>query len=344
MISRGHQALSDYDHHKKRNPKIFDQAGVPKDIGQIKNLWDLEKHVSNLNSIKDPREEEFKKNKPGPDEYTELDSEHFRHIIPHTEKASKYYGRGTTWCTAARDNCMFDYYNQKGALHIMIPKHANYPGEKYQYHADTKQFMDRDDNPIEESNHPVHPHVEEHVNNVALDQAKSMDEAGYGKDHSDYWHPHVREMTARFNKDPNVIRKLSKDRDYNVSKAAIRRLPLDERLKHLNNLDVKDNSQRAKLISILNSHPTGHEIFEHFQDHPSWAVQEAVAERLRNPEALKKMYKRAALDNLHNGRDKNPIHGYTYSGDVAKSALNSLEILGFDRKKIREEAGEGLGH
>lgn len=72
-----------------------------------------------------------------------------RVITPLDAAAACYYGRGTKWCTAARNNNMFDIYAKGGPLYIVIPKKPNYPGEKYQLHFDTKQFMDEEDHEVE---------------------------------------------------------------------------------------------------------------------------------------------------------------------------------------------------
>lgn len=66
-------------------------------------------------------------------------------LIPKTEEAAKYYGKGTRWCTAATHNNMFQYYNQDGPLYININKKTN---EKYQFHFESDQFMDSSDAPI----------------------------------------------------------------------------------------------------------------------------------------------------------------------------------------------------
>lgn len=68
-------------------------------------------------------------------------------IIPHTEKASCIYGKGTKWCTAAESSQnMFDYYNERGPLYININKKN---GKKYQFHFETDSFMDEEDKEIE---------------------------------------------------------------------------------------------------------------------------------------------------------------------------------------------------
>ncbi len=62
--------------------------------------------------------------------------------IPLTQEASCKLGSGTKWCTAARENNMFDHYNFDGPLYIWRGKN----GKKYQFHFQSQQFMnDRDE-------------------------------------------------------------------------------------------------------------------------------------------------------------------------------------------------------
>lgn len=78
-------------------------------------------------------------------------------IIPETEYASCYYGRGTEWCTTWGEKSFddrhksktnrFDYYDKTGPLFININK-SDYE-DRYQFHFETSQFMDIDDNEIE---------------------------------------------------------------------------------------------------------------------------------------------------------------------------------------------------
>lgn len=66
-------------------------------------------------------------------------------IHPLTQEASCTYGAGTKWCTAAEKNNMFNTYNSKGPLYILIDKVTN---DKYQLHFETDQFMDAEDKPV----------------------------------------------------------------------------------------------------------------------------------------------------------------------------------------------------
>jgi len=67
-------------------------------------------------------------------------------MIPHTERASCLIGKGTKWCTAAdKANNMFDSYNNKGNLYVIVNKSSN---EKYQLHYESHDIMDASDRPV----------------------------------------------------------------------------------------------------------------------------------------------------------------------------------------------------
>ncbi len=72
-------------------------------------------------------------------------------LIPHDEAAACYYGQGTRWCTAGKTHNQYDYYTSGNRpLYIIIPRQQAYPGEKYQFHFETNQFMNEQDQQIGE--------------------------------------------------------------------------------------------------------------------------------------------------------------------------------------------------
>ncbi len=73
------------------------------------------------------------------------EDEAFVVICPRTEAASALYGKGTQWCTASKYSDDFWQYYSQGKLYIVINKHN---GRKYQFHAETKSYMDENDEPI----------------------------------------------------------------------------------------------------------------------------------------------------------------------------------------------------
>jgi hypothetical protein len=102
-------------------------------------IFDMQKSGEDLMS-KTEKEKEIKSEV---DKY-ELDD--WTVIVPKTEEASCYYGKGTRWCTAADNNNMFDTYSYDGPLYILIGNHDK--SDKYQFHFESSQFMDAKDNPI----------------------------------------------------------------------------------------------------------------------------------------------------------------------------------------------------
>ena len=69
--------------------------------------------------------------------------------IPQTEAASCELGRGTEWCTAAtKSDNKFADYNKKGPLYIWHDKKKK---TKYQFHFETGQIMDAQDQPVSDA-------------------------------------------------------------------------------------------------------------------------------------------------------------------------------------------------
>lgn len=78
-----------------------------------------------------------------------LKTQKFIVLNPLTHAASRKWGTGTNWCTATANSYYFDKYTREGPLFIIVEK--NEKGEhvnKWQYHAQTDQFMNRSDRPV----------------------------------------------------------------------------------------------------------------------------------------------------------------------------------------------------
>lgn len=65
--------------------------------------------------------------------------------VPRTQAASCKLGSGTRWCTAAEKNNMYSFYSKYGPLYVWHDKKRK---EKYQFHFETGQFMDAQDEPL----------------------------------------------------------------------------------------------------------------------------------------------------------------------------------------------------
>jgi hypothetical protein len=72
-----------------------------------------------------------------------------RIIQPLDVESAQYYGQGTRWCTSARNDNQFYDYAPQGPLYIIIPKHPQYPGEKYQIQFETDQFVNEEDSNLD---------------------------------------------------------------------------------------------------------------------------------------------------------------------------------------------------
>lgn len=136
--SRGASALERF--HKLKIKKQLKPEHA--DINRFKSMQDFEQTVA---SYPEPQEVVVDKGQVN----VVLDDDTLRILHPLNTEAAKYYGQGTTWCTAAKNNNMFERYNKEGNLYILIPKVPVSPGEKYQFHFRARQFMDIQDIPIQ---------------------------------------------------------------------------------------------------------------------------------------------------------------------------------------------------
>lgn len=119
-----------------------------KDINQYKNIDQVYDNVKNF--MEDPsqatsKSDEVRKIKEMGAEKVYEDND-WLIIVPKTQKAAIYYGKGTKWCTASTGSYnYFERYNNEGNLYININKNT---GDKYQFHFESNSFMDAEDEPI----------------------------------------------------------------------------------------------------------------------------------------------------------------------------------------------------
>jgi hypothetical protein len=147
IISRGNSALKMY--HEFKVKKIL--PAEYRDIGRIDfaGLEDIAQNLDLRNALAAKEEQDAAKTMSKGDAYTAFENEAVRIIVPHDEDAACYYGQGTRWCTAARENNRFEQYARDGQMYILLPKRPDYEGEKYQLHFPSGQFMDEGDNSVD---------------------------------------------------------------------------------------------------------------------------------------------------------------------------------------------------
>lgn len=139
-------SLTEYEKLKQKNKLNQEQS----DINRIKNPSELDSILNKLKEIdiQVSKEEETRARK---ESKILLETDKWLALIPNTEFAAQFWGRGTEWCTAWGDpkglyptrECQFDYYNNDGELLILINKQN--PKERYQLHTESEQYNDQDD-------------------------------------------------------------------------------------------------------------------------------------------------------------------------------------------------------
>jgi len=128
------------------------------DINQIKSPQDLSQFISTAIELRNQEEEDPSQIKGVSKEqkYTKLKIGKVAgftvYKIPKGAAKLKQVacdlGSGTEWCTAHSEAGYFEQYIKQGPLYIF----DNGKGEKYQFHYESNQFMDKYDDPILQKN------------------------------------------------------------------------------------------------------------------------------------------------------------------------------------------------
>ena len=122
-------ALVTYDKNKLQLPPIKDCKSLSELIEWVKNLSDDFKPVRKQSKAKVDLEKVYED-----DEWVVY--------VPHSHAAARRGGAGTRWCTASENGYYYNMYSKQGLLYINIRKSD---GAKFQFHFETKQFMNADD-------------------------------------------------------------------------------------------------------------------------------------------------------------------------------------------------------
>ena len=147
LTSKTSEWLQKYDLYKKK--RFF--AGSDSKLANIMNLswrdlWDISIRADFQQKIKQAEEKAM----PKGDAELVYENDKVRIVIPKDKEAACYYGQGTQWCTAAtQSQNYFNNYSSQGPLYILLPKSPQYEGEKYQLHFPSGQFMDEQDNSVD---------------------------------------------------------------------------------------------------------------------------------------------------------------------------------------------------
>ena len=125
---------------KYRNKLSVRDLNAIRDLNQLYDL--IEPLEQQAQSQPEPVSQGQKEREIKSDAKKLIDTPNFKVIIPQTEEASCLYGKGTKWCTAAREDNRFYTYNSP--LYIII---TNIGGKtrKFQFHYGSDSFRnDRD--------------------------------------------------------------------------------------------------------------------------------------------------------------------------------------------------------
>ena len=120
--------------------------------------------------------------------------------VPKTYEASCKLGSGTSWCTASTANdYYYEHYTNQGPLYIVINKSD--PNEKYQFHLESYQFMNKNDYGIDiykflKENDGLYNFFEGEFNNSGI--AKEQDMNKIEIDVSDIAKHSGRDMSLEF--------------------------------------------------------------------------------------------------------------------------------------------------
>lgn len=125
-------ALVTYDKNKSQLPNIKDCKSLSELIEWVKDLSDDFKPVRKQSKAKADLEKVYED-----DEWVVY--------VPHSHAAARRGGEGTHWCTASENDYYYNYYSKQGPLYINVRKSD---GVKFQFHFESAQFMDADNDPV----------------------------------------------------------------------------------------------------------------------------------------------------------------------------------------------------
>jgi len=134
--------------------KIFDKV-KPKleqrDINQYKTIGQISAIVAPFEDTEVLSNKELDKMKKAEGAEYVIKTPDFKVIHTKTHEANCLYGANTKWCTASRDdNSQFNSHSKQGPLYVILAGAGSDP-RKFQFHYESNQVMDEQDNPISKS-------------------------------------------------------------------------------------------------------------------------------------------------------------------------------------------------
>lgn len=124
-------ALITYNKNKSQLPSINNCKSLSELINLVKDLSDDFKPIRKQSNARKNLEKVYEDNE-------------WIVYVPHSHAAARRGGEGTYWCTASENKYYYNCYSKQGPLYINIRKSD---GAKFQFHFESNQFMDTDDEP-----------------------------------------------------------------------------------------------------------------------------------------------------------------------------------------------------
>jgi hypothetical protein len=146
-----------------------------RDINQYKEYRDLIDEADSLSNSKSGKELKYDEYEKALKDSTILyKGSEGSIVVPKSKEASCILGRGTKWCTAAKNDNAFHDYNRQGPLYIITTKSG-----KYQFHFQTDSLMDERDRKVEfDSFNRKYPWVFNKIKITEQEQLKAVSRNG----------------------------------------------------------------------------------------------------------------------------------------------------------------------
>jgi hypothetical protein len=144
-IGRYLDSIQNYDTLKnKGSVKPFNEFNGLIDLESYLSTPEIEQRLKEINQLK--VEDEASKMEPI------FETSNLKVYNPQRKEQAIRYGKHTKWCTASKNQNMFDFYRSQGELYILISKNKKIPDSeqliKFQLHFETKSLMNDKDEPV----------------------------------------------------------------------------------------------------------------------------------------------------------------------------------------------------
>lgn len=194
--------LSMYDNTVKDRTKT-----IEKDTGKFKSLSDMQTAIENAGEAELSDRQKLRQRQANKDYDIVYQNDNWAVFVPNTWEANVNLGKGTQWCTAdSREDYGKQYYDNYlkhgGKYYVIINKHDK--ADRYQFHFETEQFMDRWDEGID---------VAEFCNDNGLSEffkSEGYDIDDYAQTVEKTAHEIFDQLNAEYSTDIRILRSLGK--------------------------------------------------------------------------------------------------------------------------------------